>query len=482
MLQQLINHHLPGKMSEPAPAAPGLPDTVAALLRTSTAIDAGSVFVLLVTLLVFLLPIFLIFPPVAPCPTEAILQTHTRVGLDPRESKLKRAWAATKSEKPCSSDGTCSLPRLRSLCIYPVKSCAGIELSRARVLCHGLEYDRLFTFAQLRSPFPVAVDDDDDDDDDDHHDHWEVITQRQFPRLATVQAELYAPDPAKKASRTDEPFLVLRFPWRDAGLAAGAWAWATAKLARGRRAVPEREIMLPLVFPSAPDRAAKGYAFEPVRIWGATVRALNMEVELPPELRLYLGLSNRLALFRMDPAATREVHGCAPTEAEAGYQPSVCFQDAYPLHLLNLSSVRDLEEKVPKDETLQELDPVRFRPNIVVDGAPAYDEDSWKKIRCGPAEASSSCLDQATFHVSCRTTRCKLPNTDPDTGVRHPVEPDKTLRTHREVDAGARHKGCLGMQLTPLFASTQRPEDMETWLETGMSIEVLERGEHFFLK
>lgn len=66
--------------------------------------------------------------------------------------------------------------------------------------------------------------------------------------------------------------------------------------------------------------------------------------------------------------------------------------------------------------------------------------------------------------------------------MRHPVEPDKTLRTHREVDAGARHKGCLGMQLTPLFASTQRPEDMETWLETGMSIEVLERGEHFFLK
>ena len=37
----------------------------------------------------------------------------------------------------------------------------------------------------------------------------------------------------------------------------------------------------------------------------------------------------------------------------------------YPLHLLNLSSVRDFEAKVAKDEALRVLDPRRFRANLI---------------------------------------------------------------------------------------------------------------------
>lgn len=85
--------------------------------------------------------------------------------------------------------------------------------------------------------------------------------------------------------------------------------------------------------------------------------------------------------------------------------------------------------------------------------------------------------DEASFHVSCRTTRCKLPNVNPDNGIRHPVEPDKTLRAQRAVDEGAPKKGCLGMQMTPLFEDMTCPE---TYLEVGMSVEVLARGEHIY--
>jgi hypothetical protein len=65
--------------------------------------------------------------------------------------------------------------------------------------------------------------------------------------------------------------------------------------------------------------------------------------------------------------------------------------------------------------------------------------------------------------------------------VSHPIEPDRSLRKLRNVDAGAKHNGCLGMQLTPLFDKTESPGAMETWLETGMSVEVLSTGEHFYI-
>ncbi len=77
---------------------------------------------------------------------------------------------------------------------------------------------------------------------------------------------------------------------------------------------------------------------------------------------------------------------------------------------------------------------------------------------------------------------CKLPNVDQDTGTRHPVEPDRTLRAHRDIDDGAPNMGCLGMQLTPLFDRTDRPEHMEITLDLGMSVDVLERGPHKYVR
>lgn len=112
-------------------------------------------------------------------------------------------------------------------------------------------------------------------------------------------------------------------------------------------------------------------------------------------------------------------------------------------------------------------------------GLPPYDEDDWKKIKVAPQQREESSDEATTFHVSCRTTRCKLPNVNPDTGVRHAAEPDRTLRRERAIDEGAPGKGCLGMQMTPLFEDL---EGQQTYLEVGMPIEVLERGAHLYKK
>ncbi|KKY36898.1 putative mosc domain-containing protein [Diaporthe ampelina] len=427
--------------------------------------DPASILVLIVTLCAFCAPVFVLFPPFPPRKSDALPITHTRLGLQPSKSNLRDRRAADHASPGAAE--------VRSLFIYPVKSCKGIEVTRAKVVHTGLEFDRLFTFAQLKSPFPVGV------DGEAKGDHaWEFITQRQFPLLATVEVELWQPDLDKirggeREIKSDETFLVLRFPYRRAGLAGILQSFA-AKCSRGWRAVPKEEVLLPVAFPSDGEISAKGYTREPVRVWKDTATALNMGSELPEELRRYLGVSNRLGLFRIDPAGPRPVFRCAPAKEEAGYQPVVSFQDSYPLHVLGLSSVRDLETQVKKDADLPNLDPKRFRANIFVSGTPAYDEDSWTKIRLTDPSHKE---DQSEFHVSCRTTRCKLPNVNPATGIRHAVEPDRTLRANREIDEGAPRKGCLGMQVTPLF---DRPESPESYLAVGMSIEVLERGEHFF--
>jgi hypothetical protein len=179
-----------------------------------------------------------------------------------------------------------------------------------------------------------------------------------------------------------------------------------------------------------------------------------------------------------------------------------------------LNSVQDFSDMVPKDEDLVQLDVLRFRPNIIgkpilfsahhlccpihtsfrrslhlktdfltVTGAAAYDEETWARVRLEPSKMSNPEIrNAALLHVSCRTTRCKLPNVDQANGFRHRVEPDRSLRAHRAVDAGAPLKGCLGMQLTPLFENVDGGEgEREAWVGVGMDVVVEERGKHVVL-
>ncbi|KAK1759452.1 molybdenum cofactor sulfurase [Echria macrotheca] len=451
---------------EPQPAI-GVP-------RNGPAVDAGGIVLIVVTICVFLLPILIYFPPMLPSKSEALLQTHTPIGLTatPRSRSFLSVFGRrrVRAVSGDSSEHPTGAAQIRNLCIYPVKSCKGIEVTESKVLPAGLEFDRLFMFAQLRSPFPVSLD---TPEDEKSRHIWDFVTQRQFPLLATVSVDLFVPDVAKAAvsNGDDNAYLILRFPWVESGV-VGALAWLVAKLSRGWRALPEKEVLLPVMFPPQDEIAARGYTYEQVTIWRETVTALNMETELPRELRLYLGVSNRLGIFRVDPARLRDVYRCAPTGAEAGYQPCTGFQDAYPLHLLNLSSVRDLEAKLEKDDDLRQLDPGRFRANIIIDGPGAYEEETWKKIVLRPVPRTKSvhATQPCQFHVSCRTVRCKMPNVDQETGHRHPVEPDRSLRKFRDVDPGAKKKGCLGMQLTPLFDLGKKPKKAVTCVDSVLLV------------
>ena len=244
------------------------------------------------------------------------------------ESNLLNEFDKKFSEgrPPSTEETSAEWWRLKSMWIYPVKSCRGVELNRGTIIATGMEYDRQFTFAQLKSPPPVPQS---TSDKTKPAHKWEFITQRQFPLLAKVRTEMWVPD---QSVDTYTPHcedvesggvIILSFPYQEAGWRGTVAKWGAAV----KGTVPEKHFRVP--FDPSPVQIEKaGYSFEEMTIWKEKVNALNLEIEIPEELRYYLGISNKLGLFRIDNSKLREVHRNAPTKEELGYQLVTGFQDA----------------------------------------------------------------------------------------------------------------------------------------------------------
>ena len=172
--------------------------------------------------------------------------------------------------------------------IFPVDVCRGIELQSDQVPSEGTEYNHLYTFAQA-------------DHQGDDSIVWKALTQEQFPALATVDVDLWVPDSNKTSrllGKVDGSFLVLRFPWTDAGL-QGILQRVSSKLSYGLHAVPKKEFLLPVSFPNENEIKAQGYSFAEFKNGSSKIMALNMDVELPAELARYLG-AEKVGIFRVD--------------------------------------------------------------------------------------------------------------------------------------------------------------------------------------
>ncbi len=146
----------------------------------------------------------------------------------------------------------------------------------------------------------------------------------------------------------------------------------------------------------------------------------SFEAALEPDLysqgiAQYLGVSCRLA--RYAPFSNRSV-GVQNAE---GWNPEVRFADGRPLLLTNTKSLEDLNSKLVNPVTMN-----RFRPNIVIEGPAAFEEDKWKKIRVG----------DVIFSQPKGSARCNVINIDQLTGAPQGPEPLKTLSTYRRVDRG----------------------------------------------
>ena len=275
--------------------------------------------------------------------------------------------------------------------------------------------------------------------------HWTARTLRdkRFERMALIRTEIWVPDSSAGDYAPDldviksQGVMIISYPRTFSGLASflGKLGIALGIISK------EHFLQVPL---SPPPDHLSSYPSTPVKIWKDSPIAYNYAHHIPSSLRTYLG-SDTLTLFRINTSHHREIFRCAPPKETLGFQTVTDFADAYPIHLLNLSSVRDVASRCVAD--IPRLSIRRFRANIVVQGPAAFEEDHWKRIAIGGVG------DGVEIHTVCRTVRCRLPNVDPDTGARHPSEPDRTLRGYRRIDPGCLAYACLGMQLVPAVES-----------------------------
>lgn len=118
--------------------------------------------------------------------------------------------------------------------------------------------------------------------------------------------------------------------------------------------------------------------------------------------------------------------------------PGHSFSDkkAKVLHLVNLASVRHLEQRLER-----RVDPLRFRPNVVIDGPPAWSELEWKGHEIGFSNLRCVCES--------RTARCAATEVDPETGKRDIDVPQVLERLHGHTDFGvyltAKTKGTIAI-------------------------------------
>jgi uncharacterized protein len=258
--------------------------------------------------------------------------------------------------------------RVASLHVYPVKGARGITLERAAVLPAGLRYDRRF----------MVVDDD-----------GVFLSQRKHPRLALVDVALSTPselsgslsearsDSAADATSSDRMMLTT--------------ARATASV--------------PLVFATDAPRCC-------VRVWGDEVDAVDAGDAAAELFSEHLGVRCRLVHMPNDVIR--------PVDAKYGRPGDhVGFADGYPVLVASLASLSDLNARLEREGTAA-VPMNRFRPNVVVEGAAPFEEDSAHGMQIGPV----------VFRTPKRCSRCQVITVDQATAMTS-KEPLRTLSHYR---------------------------------------------------
>lgn len=273
--------------------------------------------------------------------------------------------------------------KIARLFVYPVKSCAGVEVQEAVLTETGLDLDRAWMV--------VGPD-------------GEFVSQREVPRLALVKPQF----------KTQE--LVLRAP--------GMLALHIALDA----------VEQPLT----------------VKVWDDVVPAFDMGDLAAQWFTDFLSLSKKYRLVRFDPAHQR----FSDMQWTGGVAALNQFSDAYPLLVLGEASLDALNTRLlAAGQGAVAME--RFRPNIVLSGLEAHDEDriDTLHVASGPGAAVLKPVKPCA--------RCPIPNIDPVTAVSSPVVGDM-LQSYRQ-DARLGGAVTFGMNVIVLSG-------VDTVLRVGQAV------------
>ena len=271
--------------------------------------------------------------------------------------------------------------QIARLFVYPVKSCAGVELTEAVLLDTGLDLDRAWMVVDVDGVF---------------------VSQREVARLALVKPQL----------KIDE--LILRAP--------------------GMLALHVRI--------NAVEQAAL------VQVWDDTVPACDMGDIAAQWFTDFLSLTTaglpgsnakKYRMVRFDPDHKRLSSMTWTQGLEAPNQ----FSDGFPILVLSTASLDGLNSKlVAAGRAAVGME--RFRPNIVLSGLDAHDEDRLLTLNIAlDGTGGPDGPDQVILKPVKPCPRCPIPNIDPATATSSPEVGD-ALQSYRK-DARVNGSITFGM-------------------------------------
>jgi uncharacterized protein YcbX len=274
---------------------------------------------------------------------------------------------------PVTSSSPDVTGRIARLFVYPIKSCAGVEVQEALLLETGLEWDRTW----------MVVDESGD-----------FVTQRTLPRMALIRPQLKSTE------------MVLRAP--------GMLALHVAL--------------------DAVEQPAR------VRIWDDVVDAWDMGALAAQWFSDFLG--QKLKLVRFDP----DVQRLSSRQWTGGVEAPVQFSDAFALLVISDAALIDLNTRLQAAHHAP-VGMERFRPNMVLSGVHAHDEDRVAELHITTGQGP------LRLQPVKPCVRCPIPNIDPSSGIPSPEVGD-TLQTYRQ-DARMNGGITFGMNAIVLAGAGQ---------------------------
>lgn len=138
-----------------------------------------------------------------------------------------------------------------------------------------------------------------------------------------------------------------------------------------------------------------------VEVWSDTVQALDCGDQAAKWFSDFLQVECRLVYQPLE--LFRQVDLEFAQEGD-----DVGFADGFPLLIINQASVDFLNQESIEQGLGIKFDSRRFRPNMVVQGAPAFSENNWQSV--------STENNQYAIVKPCQ--RCAIPTINPDTAER----------------------------------------------------------------
>ncbi|KAM3732066.1 hypothetical protein ACB098_11G032800 [Castanea mollissima] len=291
---------------------------------------------------------------------------------------------------------------LKSITIYPIKSCAGFSTERWPLSISGLRYDHEWLLKSLTG---------------------EILTQKKLPEMCLISTSI----------DLHRGIMFVESPRCKEGL----------------------QINLKSDFQSG--------GREEVDLYGQRYEAQGYSNEVNNWFSLAIGRTCCLLRYSMSNDYLL-LNECKNGGMRRDMQSRVTFANEAQFLLISEESVSDLNKRISSTDVQMgafkmpvQINPMRFRPNLVISGGEPYVEDEWRNLKIG----------NKYFTSLGGCNRCQMINiVHTAGGVQKSNEPLATLASYRR----SKGKILFGILLRLHETNDEVEEETDSWLQAGQEI------------